>query len=678
MAQQTQEQDINHLLKVRREKLAELQQNGRDPFQITKFDQTHHSLEVKGLYEAHETELLKDRQEPNVEGMDEEQAKEALKKDYEERRNIMDASPIHVAIAGRMMFKRVMGKASFCNIQDLQGNIQVYVARDAIGTESYADFKKSDIGDIFGVEGFAFRTRTGENTIHAEKVTLLSKSLQILPEKFHGLTDVDTRYRQRYVDLIMNTESKDTFIKRSKILSAIRKYLSGEGFMEVETPMLVQNAGGAAARPFETHFNALNEDLKLRISLELYLKRLIVGGLEKVYEIGRVFRNEGLDTRHNPEFTLMELYQAFTDYHGMMDLTENLYRFVAQEVLGTTQIVYKGIPMDLGKPFERITMVDAVKKYAGVDWNEVETLEQARELAKEHHIEFEERHKKGDILNLFFEEFVEEHLLQPTFVMDHPVEISPLTKKKPENPEYVERFEFFMNGWEMANAYSELNDPIDQRERFKAQEELLAQGDDEANTTDEDFMNALEIGMPPTGGIGFGIDRMCMLLTGAEAIRDVLLFPTMKSLNDVNKGNDVKNQPVEEMKAEPEKIDFSKVKIEPLFEEAVDFDTFSKSDFRAVKVKECVAVPKSKKLLQFTLDDGTDTDRTILSGIHAYYEPEELVGKTLIAITNLPPRAMMGIDSCGMLLSAIHEEEGEEKLHLLMVDDHIPAGAKLY
>ena len=682
MAQQTQEQDINHLLKVRREKLAELQQNGRDPFQITKFDQTHHSLEVKGLYEAHETELLKDRQEPNVEGMDEEQAKEALKKDYEERRNIMDASPIHVAIAGRMMFKRVMGKASFCNIQDLQGNIQVYVARDAIGTESYADFKKSDIGDIFGVEGFAFRTRTGEISIHAEKVTLLSKSLQILPEKFHGLTDVDTRYRQRYVDLIMNTESKDTFIKRSKILSAIRKYLSGEGFMEVETPMLVQNAGGAAARPFETHFNALNEDLKLRISLELYLKRLIVGGLEKVYEIGRVFRNEGLDTRHNPEFTLMELYQAFTDYHGMMDLTENLYRFVAQEVLGTTQIVYKGIPMDLGKPFERITMVDAVKKYAGVDWNEVETLEQARELAKEHHIEFEERHKKGDILNLFFEEFVEEHLLQPTFVMDHPVEISPLTKKKPENPEYVERFEFFMNGWEMANAYSELNDPIDQRERFKAQEELLAQGDDEANTTDEDFMNALEIGMPPTGGIGFGIDRMCMLLTGAEAIRDVLLFPTMKSLDGVNKKNDVNNTaseaPEKNVKTESEKIDFSKVKVEPLFEELVDFDTFSKSDFRAVKVKECVAVPKSKKLLQFTLDDGTGTDRTILSGIHSFYEPEELVGKTLIAITNLPPRAMMGIDSCGMLLSAIHEEEGEEKLHLLMVDDHIPAGAKLY
>ena len=677
MAQQTQEQDINHLLKVRREKLAELQQNGRDPFQITKFDQTHHSLEVKGLYEAHETELLKDRQEPNVKGMDEEQAKEALKKDYEERRNIMDANPIHVAIAGRMMFKRVMGKASFCNIQDLQGSIQVYVARDAIGTESYADFKKSDIGDIFGVEGFAFRTRTGEISIHAEKVTLLSKSLQILPEKFHGLTDVDTRYRQRYVDLIMNTESKDTFIKRSKILSAIRKYLSGEGFMEVETPMLVQNAGGAAARPFETHFNALNEDLKLRISLELYLKRLIVGGLEKVYEIGRVFRNEGLDTRHNPEFTLMELYQAFTDYHGMMDLTENLYRFVAQEVLGTTQIVYKGIPMDLGKPFERITMVDAVKKYAGVDWNEVETLEQARELAKEHNIEFEERHKKGDILNLFFEEFVEEHLLQPTFVMDHPVEISPLTKKKPENPEYVERFEFFMNGWEMANAYSELNDPIDQRERFKAQEELLAQGDDEANTTDEDFMNALEIGMPPTGGIGFGIDRMCMLLTGAEAIRDVLLFPTMKSQGAAkNEANNATQVKTEEKPAE--KIDFSNVKIEPLFEETVDFDTFSKSDFRAVKIEACEAVPKSKKLLKFTLNDGTDRKRTILSGIHEYYEPETLVGKTAIAIVNLPPRKMMGIDSEGMLISAVHEEDGREGLNLLMVDDRIPAGAKLY
>ena len=682
----TQEPDMNQLRKVRREKLAELQQNGRDPFQITKFNQTHHSLEVKDLYEAHEAEILKDHQQPNVEGMDEEQAKEALKNDYEERRSIMDASPIHVAIAGRMMFKRVMGKASFCNIQDLQGNIQVYVARDAIGTDAYADFKKSDIGDIFGLEGFAFRTRTGEISIHAEKMTLLSKSLQMLPEKFHGLTDTDTRYRQRYVDLIMNADSKDTFIKRSKILAAVRKYLSGEGFMEVETPMLVANAGGAAARPFETHFNALNEDLKLRISLELYLKRLIVGGLEKVYEIGRVFRNEGLDTRHNPEFTLMELYQAYTDYHGMMDLTENMYRFVAQEVLGTTQIVYKGIPMDLGKPFERITMVDAVKKYAGVDWNEVETLEQARELAKEHNVEFEERHKKGDILNLFFEEFVEEHLLQPTFVMDHPVEISPLTKKKPENPEYVERFEFFMNGWEMANAYSELNDPIDQRERFKAQEELLAQGDDEANTTDEDFMNALEIGMPPTGGIGFGIDRMCMLLTGAEAIRDVLLFPTMKSLDSDKKAG--KSGAVEEATANDNngffkdnaKIDFSNVKVEPLFEEEVDFDTFSKSDFRAVKVKECVAVPKSKKLLQFTLDDGTGTDRTILSGIHAYYEPEELVGKTLIAITNLPPRKMMGIESCGMLLSAVNnlKDSEDEELHLLMVDNHIPAGAKLY
>ncbi len=676
----TQEPDLNQLRKVRREKLAELQQNGRDPFQITKFDQTHHSLEVKNLYEAHEAELLKDRQEPNVDGLDEEQVKEVLKKDYEDKRSIMDANPIHVSIAGRMMFKRVMGKASFCNIQDLQGNIQVYVARDAIGVDAYTDFKRSDIGDIFGLEGFAFRTRTGEISIHAEKMTLLSKSLQMLPEKFHGLTDTDTRYRQRYVDLIMNADSKDTFIKRSKILAAVRKYLSGEGFMEVETPMLVANAGGAAARPFETHFNALNEDLKLRISLELYLKRLIVGGLERVYEIGRVFRNEGLDTRHNPEFTLMELYQAYTDYHGMMDLTENMYRFVAQEVLGTTQIVYKGIPMDLGKPFERITMVDAVKKYAGVDWNEVETLEQARELAKEHNLEFEERHKKGDILNLFFEEYVEEHLLQPTFVMDHPVEISPLTKKKPENPEYVERFEFFMNGWEMANAYSELNDPIDQRERFKAQEELLAQGDDEANTTDEDFMNALEIGMPPTGGIGFGIDRMCMLLTGAEAIRDVLLFPTMKSQGSAkNEANNVA-QTAAAAPAETAKVDFSNVKVEPLFEEEVDFDTFSKSDFRAVKVKECVAVPKSKKLLQFTLDDGTGTDRTILSGIHSYYEPEELVGKTLIAITNLPPRKMMGIESCGMLLSAVNnlKDSEDEELHLLMVDNHIPAGAKLY
>ena len=680
----TQEPDMNQLRKVRREKLAELQQNGRDPFQITKFNQTHHSLEVKDLYEAHEAEILKDHQQPNVEGMDEEQAKEALKNDYEERRSIMDASPIHVAIAGRMMFKRVMGKASFCNIQDLQGNIQVYVARDAIGTDAYADFKKSDIGDIFGLEGFAFRTRTGEISIHAEKMTLLSKSLQMLPEKFHGLTDTDTRYRQRYVDLIMNADSKDTFIKRSKILAAIRKYLSGEGFMEVETPMLVANAGGAAARPFETHFNALNEDLKLRISLELYLKRLIVGGLEKVYEIGRVFRNEGLDTRHNPEFTLMELYQAYTDYHGMMDLTENMYRFVAQEVLGTTQIVYKGIPMDLGKPFERITMVDAVKKYAGVDWNEVETLEQARELAKEHNVEFEERHKKGDILNLFFEEFVEEHLLQPTFVMDHPVEISPLTKKKPENPEYVERFEFFMNGWEMANAYSELNDPIDQRERFKAQEELLAQGDDEANTTDEDFMNALEIGMPPTGGIGFGIDRMVMMMTNSPAIRDVLLFPTMKSLDSDKKSSKTSEAapaasvPTTSVSAESVQLDLSKVKIEPLFEEFVDFDTFAKSDFRVVKIEACEAVPKSKKLLKFTLNDGTDKKRTILSGIHEYYEPEQLVGKTCVAITNLPTRMMMGIPSEGMLISAVYEYDGREGLNLLMLDDVIPAGAKLY
>ena len=633
-------QDVNQLLKIRRDKLAELQADGKDPFQITKFDVTHHSQEVKDQFE-------------NLEGKS-------------------------VVLAGRMMSKRVMGKASFCNIQDLQGNIQSYVARDSIGEEEYKAFKKMDIGDIVGLEGEVFKTKTGEISIHASKVTLLSKSLQILPEKFHGLTNTDIRYRQRYVDLIMNADVKDTFIKRSRIISAVRQYLNGQGFLEVETPMLVSNAGGAAARPFETHFNALNEDLKLRISLELYLKRLIVGGMERVYEIGRVFRNEGLDTRHNPEFTLMELYQAYTDYHGMMDLTENMYRYVAQTVLGTTTISYNGIEMDLGKPFERITMVDAVKKYSGVDWNEIKDLEAARAAAREHHIEYEERHKKGDILNLFFEEFVEEHLIQPTFVMDHPVEISPLTKKKPENPEYVERFEFFMNGWEMANAYSELNDPIDQRARFAAQEELFAQGDEEANHTDEDFLNALEIGMPPTGGIGFGIDRMCMLLTDSAAIRDVLLFPTMKTLNDVNKKNDVKSKATEEVKAEPEKIDFSKVKIEPLFEEMVDFDTFSKSDFRAVKVKECVAVPKSKKLLQFTLDDGTGTDRTILSGIHAYYEPEELVGKTLIAITNLPPRAMMGIDSCGMLLSAIHEEEGEEKLHLLMVDDHIPAGAKLY
>ena len=677
-----QEQDVNQLRKVRREKLADLQQNGKDPFQITKFNQTHHSLEVKSLYEAHEAELLKDHQTPDVEGMDEEQAKEVLKKDYEERRSIMDANPIHVSIAGRMMFKRVMGKASFCNIQDLQGSIQVYVARDAIGTESYADFKRSDIGDIFGLEGFAFRTRTGEISIHAEKMTLLSKSLQILPEKFHGLTDTDTRYRQRYVDLIMNPESKETFIKRSKIIKEIRNFLDGRGFMEVETPMLVSNAGGAAARPFETHYNALNEDVKLRISLELYLKRLIVGGLERVYEIGRVFRNEGVDTRHNPEFTLMELYQAYTDYEGMMELTESMFRYLAEKVCGSAVISYNGTVIDMAKPFERISMIDAVKKYAGVDFAEVKTDEEAKALADEHHVEYEERHKKGDILNLFFDEFCEEKMIQPTFVTDHPIEISPLTKKNPEDPNYVERFELYVYGREMCNAYSELNDPIDQRERFAAQEEAFAAGDEEANHTDEDFLNALEIGMPPTGGIGYGIDRLVMLLTDAQAIRDVLLFPTMKSLDGVNKKNDVNNTaseaPEKNVKTESEKIDFSKVKVEPLFEEFVDFDTFSKSDFRAVKVKECVAVPKSKKLLQFTLDDGTGTDRTILSGIHAYYEPEELVGKTLIAITNLPPRAMMGIDSCGMLLSAIHEEEGEEKLHLLMVDDHIPAGAKLY
>ena len=669
-----QEQDVNQLRKVRRDKLAELQQNGKDPFKITKFDQTHHSLEVKSLYEAHEAELLKDHHTPDVEGMDEEQAKEVLKKDYEERRSIMDANPIHVAIAGRMMFKRVMGKASFCNIQDLQGSIQVYVARDAIGTESYADFKRSDIGDIFGLEGFAFRTRTGEISIHAEKMTLLSKSLQILPEKFHGLTDTDTRYRQRYVDLIMNPESKETFIKRSQILKEIRNFLDGRGFMEVETPMLVSNAGGAAARPFETHYNALNEDVKLRISLELYLKRLIVGGLERVYEIGRVFRNEGVDTRHNPEFTLMELYQAYTDYEGMMELTESMFRYLAEKVCGSAVISYNGTVIDMAKPFERISMIDAVKKYAGVDFAEVKTDEEAKALADEHHVEYEERHKKGDILNLFFDEFCEEKMIQPTFVTDHPIEISPLTKKNPEDPNYVERFELYVYGREMCNAYSELNDPIDQRERFAAQEEAFAAGDEEANHTDEDFLNALEIGMPPTGGIGYGIDRLVMLLTDAQAIRDVLLFPTMKSQGAAK--NEANNAAQETKPVE--KIDFSKVKVEPLFEEMVDFDTFSKSDFRAVKVKACEAVKKSKKLLQFTLDDGTGTDRTILSGIHAYYEPEELVGKTLIAITNLPPRAMMGIDSCGMLLSAIHEEEGEEKLHLLMVDDHIPAGAKLY
>ena len=637
--QKKQEQDLNQLLKVRREKLADLQANEKDPFKIVKFDVTHHSQEVKDSFEELEGKT--------------------------------------VVVAGRMMSKRVMGKASFCHVQDLQGTIQSYVARDSIGEESYKDFKKLDVGDIIGIKGEVFKTKTGETSIHASEVTLLSKSLQVLPEKFHGLTNTDLRYRQRYVDLIMNPEVKDTFIKRSKILSAIRRYLDTQGFMEVETPILVANAGGAAARPFETHFNALDEDFKLRISLELYLKRLIVGGLERVYEIGRVFRNEGLDTRHNPEFTLMELYQAYTDYHGMMDLTENLYRYVAQEVLGTTKIVYNGVEMDLGKPFERITMVDAVKKYAGVDFDEIHTLEEARAIAREHHVEFEERHKKGDILSLFFEEFVEEHLIQPTFVMDHPIEISPLTKKKPENPEYTERFEFFMNGWEMANAYSELNDPIDQRERFKAQEELLAQGDEEANTTDEDFMNALEVGMPPTGGIGFGIDRMCMLLTDSAAIRDVLLFPTMKSQGAAkNEANNATQVKTEEKSAE--KIDFSNVKIEPLFEETVDFDTFSKSDFRAVKIEACEAVPKSKKLLKFTLNDGTDRKRTILSGIHEYYEPETLVGKTAIAIVNLPPRKMMGIDSEGMLISAVHEEDGREGLNLLMVDDRIPAGAKLY
>lgn len=638
-----QEPDLNQLRKVRREKLAELQGNGNDPFVTTKYDQTHHSQEIKDQYEELEGKT--------------------------------------VSIAGRMMSKRVMGKASFCNVQDLKGNIQSYVARDSIGEDAYKEFKKMDVGDVVGIVGEVFRTKTGEISIHAASVKLLSKSLQILPEKFHGLTNTDIRYRQRYVDLIMNPEVKDTFIKRSKILSAIRRYLDAEGFMEVETPMLVSNAGGAAARPFETHFNALDEDFKLRISLELYLKRLIVGGMERVYEIGRVFRNEGLDTRHNPEFTLMELYQAYTDYHGMMDLTENLYRHVAQEVLGTTTIVYNGVEMDLGKPFERITMIDAVKKYAGIDFNEIQTTEEAKALAKEKGVEFEDRHKKGDILSLFFEEFVEEHLVQPTFVMDHPIEISPLTKKKPENPDYVERFEFFMNGWEMANAYSELNDPIDQRERFKAQEELLAQGDEEANTTDEDFLNALEIGMPPTGGIGFGIDRMCMLLTDSAAIRDVLLFPTMKTLGGTEspkKAEKPAEKAVEAEEKPTEKIDFSNVKIEPLFEEFVDFETFTKSDYRAVKVKACEAVPKSKKLLKFILDDGTGTERVILSGIHEYYEPEELVGKTCIAITNLPPRPMMGIDSCGMLISAVHEVDGHEGLNLLMVDDRIPAGAKLY
>ena len=643
-----QQQDANQLIQVRYDKLHELQANGKNPFEITKYDVTHHSTDIKDNFES-------------LEGQE-------------------------VTVAGRMMFKRVMGKASFCNVQDLKGRIQAYVARDEIGEESYADFKKYDVGDILGIKGKVFKTQTGEISIHAQEVTLLSKSLQILPEKYHGLTDTDARYSQRYVDLIMNEDVKDTFVKRSKVISSIRRYLDGQGFMEVETPMLVSNAGGASARPFETHFNALNEDLKLRISLELYLKRLIVGGMERVYEIGRVFRNEGLDTRHNPEFTLMELYQAYTDYHGMMDLTENLYRYIAKEVTGSEILTYGEHTMDLSKPFERITMVDAVKKYANIDFNEVPDTAAAKKLAEEHHIEYEERHEKGDILNLFFEEYVEEHLIQPTFVMDHPIEISPLTKMKPEDPNYVERFEFFMNGWEMANAYSELNDPEDQRRRFEAQEKAFAAGDEEANHTDEDFLNALAIGMPPTGGIGFGIDRMVMMMTNSPAIRDVLLFPTMKSLDSDKKAG--KSGAVEEATANDNngffkdnaKIDFSNVKVEPLFEEEVDFDTFSKSDFRAVKVKECVAVPKSKKLLQFTLDDGTGTDRTILSGIHSYYEPEELVGKTLIAITNLPPRKMMGIESCGMLLSAVNnlKDSEDEELHLLMVDNHIPAGAKLY
>ena len=676
--QKGQEQDLNQLLKVRREKLADLQAAGKDPFQITKYNQTHHSAEVKELYNAHEAKILAGRAPLNTEGMDEAQAKEALNADYNERRAIMDAQPIHVSIAGRMMFKRVMGKASFCNIRDLQGTIQVYVARDAIGEESYADFKKSDIGDIYGVEGYAFRTKTGEVSVHAEKMTLLSKSLQILPEKYHGITDTDMRYRQRYVDLIMNEDVKNTFIKRSQIIKEIRTFLAGRDFMEVETPTLVSNAGGAAARPFETHYNALNEDVKLRISLELYLKRLIVGGLERVFEIGRVYRNEGVDTRHNPEFTLMELYQAYTDYEGMMELTESMFRYLAEKVCGSTKFTYNGIEIDFGKPFERLTMNDAIKKYAGIDFDAVETDEEAKRLADERHIEYEERHTKGDIINLFFEEYCEKELIQPTFIMDHPLSISPLTKKKPSDPNKVERFELFINTWEMCNAYSELNDPIDQRERFAQQDANAEAGDDEAQHTDEDFLNALEIGMPPTGGIGYGIDRLVMLLTDSPAIRDVLLFPTMKSVDADKKASKTSEAAPAEAEKPVEKIDFSKVKVEPLFEEMVDFDTFSKSDFRAVKVKECVAVPKSKKLLQFTLDDGTGTDRTILSGIHSFYEPEELVGKTLIAITNLPPRAMMGIDSCGMLLSAIHEEEGEEKLHLLMVDDRIPAGAKLY
>ena len=682
-----QQQDVNQLLKVRREKLANLQEAGQDPFQITKYDVTHHTSDVKDLYNAHEEKLLAGRPAVNTDGMDEAAAREAVKADYEERRSIMDADPVHVSIAGRMMFKRVMGKASFANIQDLKGSIQIYVARDAIGEDLYATFKKSDIGDIWGVKGYAFRTKTGEISIHAEEMTLLSKSLQILPEKFHGLTDTDMRYRQRYIDLIMNQESKEVFVKRSKILKEIRNFLADRDFMEVETPMLVANAGGAAARPFETHYNALNEDVKLRISLELYLKRLIVGGLERVYEIGRVFRNEGVDTRHNPEFTLMELYQAYTDYEGMMELTESMFRYLAEKVCGSTKISYNGVEIDLGKPFARLTMNDAIKKYTGIDFDQVPDDAAAKKLADEHHIAYEERHKKGDIINLFFEEYCEKELIQPTFIMDHPIEISPLTKKKPSDPTKVERFELFCNTWEMCNAYSELNDPIDQRERFAAQDANAAAGDDEAEHTDEDFLNALEIGMPPTGGIGYGIDRLVMLLTDSQAIRDVLLFPTMKSLDSDKKASKSSEGDAAEAANDNngfftanEKIDFSNVKVEPLFEEEVDFDTFSKSDFRAVKVKECVAVPKSKKLLQFTLDDGTGTDRTILSGIHAYYEPEELVGKTLIAITNLPPRKMMGIESCGMLLSAVNnlKDSEDEELHLLMVDDHIPAGAKLY
>ena len=686
-ANQGGQQDVNQLLKVRREKLANLQEAGQDPFQITKYDVTHHTSDVKEVYTAHEDELLAGRPEVNTDGMDEAEAKEATKKEYEERRSIMDASPIQVSIAGRMMFKRVMGKASFANIQDLKGSIQIYVARDSIGEDLYATFKKSDIGDIWGVKGYAFRTKTGEISIHAEEMTLLSKSLQILPEKFHGLTDTDMRYRQRYIDLIMNQESKEVFVKRSKILKEIRNFLADRDFMEVETPMLVANAGGAAARPFETHYNALNEDVKLRISLELYLKRLIVGGLERVYEIGRVFRNEGVDTRHNPEFTLMELYQAYTDYEGMMELTESMFRYLAEKVCGSTKISYNGVEIDLGKPFARLTMNDAIKKYTGIDFDQVPDDAAAKKLADEHHIAYEERHKKGDIINLFFEEYCEKELIQPTFIMDHPIEISPLTKKKPSDPNKVERFELFINTWEMCNAYSELNDPIDQRERFAAQDANAAAGDDEAEHTDEDFLNALEIGMPPTGGIGYGIDRLVMLLTDSQAIRDVLLFPTMKSLDSDKKASKSSEGDAAEAANDNngfftanEKIDFSNVKVEPLFEEEVDFDTFSKSDFRAVKVKECVAVPKSKKLLQFTLDDGTGTDRTILSGIHAYYEPEELVGKTLIAITNLPPRKMMGIESCGMLLSAVNnlKDSEDEELHLLMVDNHIPAGAKLY